>query len=61
MKANVKAVIFILVILAVGVILVIPYLDTGPGKFAVTPDPAGKLKLAAAKGRPVFLEFYSAG
>ena len=63
MKVHVKAIIFVLVILAVGVIFAVPYFNSGPGpvgKFAVTPNPAEKIKLAGEKGRPVFLEFYSA-
>lgn len=62
LKVNVKVIIFILVVLAVGAIFVIPYLTTEEGKtgeFATTPQPAAKLQQAVDKGKPVFLEFYA--
>jgi mitochondrial fission protein ELM1 len=48
----------VLVILAVGAIFAIPYLNPKTPEFAVTPDPVNKLAQAAAAGKPVFLEFY---
>jgi len=67
-RVNVKALIFVIVILAVGIIFVIPYLNPGPGElsgnggreFSLTTQPAEKLQEAKAAGRPVFLEFYAA-
>ena len=63
MRVNVRMIIFVLVVLAVGAIFVIPYMDPGAEngeKFATTAEPAVKLDQAREKGRPVFLEFYSA-
>lgn len=68
LKVNIRIVVFVLVVLAAGIIFVIPYLDPGPGgesgknstrSFAVTPNPGEKLEAAQAQGRPVFLEFYA--
>lgn len=62
MKTNARLIILVLVIMAVGVIFVMPYLDaTGkaPDKFALTERPIEKLDKALQAGRPVFLEFYS--
>ncbi len=68
MKVNTRLIIFVLVILAVGVIFAVPYLDFGkgstdsgqfPNKFTTTDQPAEKLKQALGQGRPVFLEFYA--
>lgn len=58
MRKNFRLVIFVLVILAVGAIFAIPYLNPKTPEFAVTPDPVNKLAQAAAAGKPVFLEFY---
>lgn len=62
LKLNFRLIIFVLVVLAVGVIFVTPYLTPVKPeitKFTVTPDPVKKLTQAAADGKPVFLEFYS--
>ncbi|HWI54915.1 MAG TPA: hypothetical protein VNT57_04440 [Desulfobacteria bacterium] len=73
MKLNPRLVIFVLVILAVGVIFAVPYLNQGsnspgksspgldqvPAKFSTTDRPAEKLRQAMAQGTPVFLEFYA--
>lgn len=73
MKTNARLIIFALVILAVGAIFVIPYLDPAgkaptltegsegkaPDKFTLTERPAEKLEKALQDGRPVFLEFYA--
>ncbi len=62
MKTKVKIVIFVLVVLAVGVIFAVPYYNARTGRvrqFTVTPQPAEKLRQAAENGRRVFLEFYS--
>lgn len=67
MKVNAKLVIFVLVVLAVGTVFIIPYLNNEAGnerqlgqrQFATTPDPGKKLNEAKAAGRPVFLEFYA--
>ena len=61
MKVNIRIIILVLVVLAVGVIFVIPYLSPGQeggSQFATTPDPAGKFAGAAETGKPIFLEFY---
>ena len=61
MKVNIRIIILVLVVLAVGVIFVIPYLNPGQegeSQFATTPDPAGKFAGAAEAGKPIFLEFY---
>lgn len=57
MKINPKALIFILVLFAVGFIFMAPYLS-GDNKSTET-SPGEKLNSAKAKGRPVFLEFHS--
>lgn len=68
MKVNPRLIIFILVILAVGVIYVVPYLNPGndspesgqmSGQFSTTDKPGEKLQQALNQGRPVFLEFYA--
>ena len=62
MKTNARLVILALVILAVGAVFAIPYLDPAgkaPDKFTLTENPGEKLNKAVQEGKPVFLEFYS--
>lgn len=62
MKTNFRLIIFVVVVLAVGVIFAVPYLSPESSlitKSTVTPDPVKKLAQAATDGKPVFLEFYS--
>lgn len=73
MKLNSRLIIFVLVILAVGVIFVMPSLNPGenspgqgspdsgeiPARFSTTDSPKEKLSQAIAQGKPVFLEFYA--
>ena len=60
LKLNARAIILALVVLAVGVIFVVPYLSFGSeGEFVVTAQPATALREAKEAGKPVFLEFYS--
>jgi len=67
LKVNPKLVIFAVVVLTVGAIFVVPYLnnDAGNGgkpgtrQFATTPNPVKKLDEAKADKRPVYLEFYA--
>lgn len=62
MKTNVKMLILVFVVLAVGVIYVIPYfnpVESGVGQFSTTSQPGQKLKIAVEKSQPVFLEFYA--
>lgn len=60
MKLNARVIILAVVVLAVGVIFVVPYLSFGSeGEFVVTPQPAAALREAKEAGKPVFLEFYA--
>lgn len=65
MKRNVRTIIFAVVLLAVGAIFAIPYLNTdavSPGKklqkFTVTEHPVNQVNEAVKNGKPVYLEFY---
>ncbi|WP_418790791.1 hypothetical protein [Phosphitispora sp. TUW77] len=63
MKINRIKIILILIVLALGVIYAVSYINSGresAGKLTATSDPAGKFAKAVETGKPVFLEFYGA-
>lgn len=60
LRLNYRIIILAVVVLAAGVIFVMPYLNPGSeSEFAVTPEPVAALQAAKAAGKPVFLEFYA--
>lgn len=62
MRINKKVIILLAVLLAIGIIMLVPYFKgKKTGEFSVTPHPAQKLEEAIKAGKPVFVEFYSPG
>ena len=61
MTSKQKTAFLVVVIAIVGVFLLRPYLWPADEEFATTENPLTVFEEARAQGKPIFMEFYSAG